>query len=251
METTEIKQFVMPTHRDLVDAKRKKLTLLKSSPYAVFVKKISQKNKASVLDHSQIKEVKEAISVLAEEFDYEFLVDFQFAENMRLTSKDLVFMEEAQQVGKLKHLCMIESSPSQSASDLGNQIDAWNGRNPGKEIIVVSEVYTHDFLDKVKIAKQIGIKKYGIKFRSYLRHKPNLSKVLSAIKSEGLVSLVFGVFPKKDPTGRSGLFLLVLSIFGLLEKAIILLTKQKLPRYYLCWRNLLRFYRVKLNNFSS
>jgi hypothetical protein len=193
----ESKQKVMPTHRDLADAKRYGYRILRFSPYAVHVKKISQKHREDSIDATQLKEMKELLEVMTTEHKYDFLVDFQYAEKMELSSNDMKFMEKSQQVSSLKHMCMIERSPLQKADALDAQIKEWKSRNPNKELVVVSEVFTDDVLGKIKVAKDNGIKKYAIKFRSFHRYKKELQSFLGALKVANMTSIVFGVFPKK------------------------------------------------------
>jgi len=191
------KQVVMPTHKDLLDARKYGLTLLRLSPYAVFVKKVSSNQKTRVMNHDQIAVNRQVLSDFARDFDYEFLLDIQLAERTRLTDSDMQFIEEIQQTPELRHICMPEKSPEQSADDLEKQIEDWKERNPKKEMIVVSEVYTEEMAKKIAVAKRNGIRKYAIKFRSFKRYGATFSKFLFTLKTAGLYSIVFGVSPTK------------------------------------------------------
>ncbi|MBW2996287.1 hypothetical protein KY332_03230 [Candidatus Woesearchaeota archaeon] len=202
------KQTIMPTHVDLIESKKKRINLLKLSKYAVYVKKISSKKKEEILDKSQIKLNQDTIQALCEDFkNYEFLIDFQYAENTVLTDENLDFIEKVQQINELKNICMIEKSPYQTASDFESQLRDWIKRNPEKNIIPVSESHTSEKIKKIGIAKSLGIKNYGIKFRGYKRNKSNLSKFLANLKLAELQSLVFGVFPTKWKSTKATMLL--------------------------------------------
>ena len=201
------KQVIMPTHDDLVKSKKYGIPLLRFSPYAIFVKKISSKNKNKVMSHSEIKVNQDTISDFARDFKYEFLVDFQIKEGMQLTPSDMQFIEKVQQIPELKHICMLENSPQQTATDLDKQIKDWKKRNTEKELIVVSEVYTKDMADKIAIAKRNGIKKYAIKFRSFKRYRILFSKFLATLRTLEMYSIVFGIMPTKWKTTKTTMLL--------------------------------------------
>ncbi len=196
--TTTKKQYVMPTHKDLLDGKKYKLPILRFSPYAVYVKKVSSKQKDMIMHKDQIKVEQENLKKLSQEFErYDFLVDFQLKNGLALTDSDLDFIEKIQSISELKHMCMLERSPKQSAQILEQQIKEWKNRNPGKEIIVVSEIYTSDMLNKIITAKKLGINKYAIKFRSFKKYEVELSKFLQTLKSLDMFSIVFGIMPRR------------------------------------------------------
>jgi len=200
-------QVVMPTHDDLLKAKQYGFLILKFSKYAVFVRKISSKKRSMVLDKRQIPTTKNLISSYARDFSYDFLVDFQFRDGMILTKEELSYTEKVQQIPELSKMCMLEASPKQTAQELDNQIQEWKRRNPEKNIIVVSEVYTNEMANKVAIAKRNGLKEYAIKFRSYRKHQVALSKFLATLRRVGLYSLVFGVQPNRWKATQASMLL--------------------------------------------
>lgn len=201
-------QVVMPTHKNLIESKKYGLPILKLSPYAIFVKKASSKQKDFVMAKSEIRINQDAIKEICREFNnYDFLVDFQYAENTVLTNDNLDFIEKVQQIDTLKKICMVEKSPYQTASDLDTQIKDWKKRNPNKELVVVSEVFSADMIKKISIAKANGVKRYAIKFRGYKKHAANLSKFLSNLNVANVESLVFGVFPTKWKTSEATMLL--------------------------------------------
>ena len=191
------RQVIIPTHRDLVDSKKYKIPLLRYSPYAVFVKKIDSKNKNRLMSHNQIKSNQDIFSDFVKDFKYDFLVDFQLANGTLLTNDDMQFIEKAQQIPGLKYMCLLEQFPNQTSQELDKQIKDWKKRNPSKELIVVSEVYTRDMADKIAVAKRNGLKKYAIKFRNYRRYKSLFSKFLATIRALEMHSIVHGVNPTR------------------------------------------------------
>lgn len=192
-----IEQVLMPTHQDLINSGKYGIPIFTNSKTAVYVKKISEKHRAVVMAKSNIPIEKGFIKTLHQQFKYNFLIDFQFKEDMELKNSELEFMEAIQQVPELKAICMNEKSSFQSTSQFEQQLKDWKSRNPNREIVPVSDVDTTDVIGKVVIAKKYGIKKYAIKFRSYGKYASEFNKFLALLKRSGIYSIVFGVMPTK------------------------------------------------------
>ncbi len=192
------KQVLMPTHQDLINAEKYRLPIITESTTAVYVKKISAKHRANVTDKSNVHIEKDFIRSLHKRFNYDFLVDFQYKQDMVLKDSELDFMESIQQVPELKVICMNEKSSTQIASEFEQQLIGWKIRNLNREIVPVSEVQATDIIGKIVVAKKHGIKKYVIKFRSYGNYEAELVSFLQLLERSGLYSIVFGVAPTKN-----------------------------------------------------
>ena len=192
------KQVLMPTHQDLINAEKYRLPIITESTMAVYVKKISSKHRANVTDKSNVPIEKDFIRSLHKRFNYDFLVDFQYKQDMVLKDSELDFMESIQQVAELKAICMNERSSTQVAAQFEQQLKDWKGRNSNREIIPVSEVQATDIIGKIAVAKKLGVKKYAIKFRSYGKYGSELDRFLQLLERSGLYSIVFGVAPTKS-----------------------------------------------------
>lgn len=197
-KTDMAEQVFMPTHQDLINAVKYGLPIFTSSKTAVYVKKISEKHRAIVTTKGNIPIEKGYIKSLHTQYKYDFLVDFQYKEDMELKDSELEFMEAIQQVPELKAVCMNEQSSYQTAPQFEQQLKSWKSRNSNRELVPVSEVQTTDMIGKTAIAKKHGIKRYAIKFRSYGRYEAELAKFLQVLERSGLYSIVLGVMPTKN-----------------------------------------------------
>jgi len=191
------KSVVLPTHNDLIDARKYGLTILKFNPYAVYVKKINSKQRHLIMSNNNIESDKNLIEDLHKNFNFEFLLNLQLATGMKFSKTELQYVEEIQNTPKLKSKCMYEQTYKASKTDFESQLKDFKNRNENVEIIPVSEVFTNDVIGKIAIAKKYNIRKYAIIFRSYKTYSANLSKFLSNLRVAGIKSIVFGICPTK------------------------------------------------------
>ena len=75
-------QVLMPTHQDLINSAKYGLPIFTNSKTAVYVKKISEKHRAMITAKGNIPIEKSLIKSLHMQYRYDFLVDFQFKEDM-------------------------------------------------------------------------------------------------------------------------------------------------------------------------
>ncbi len=203
---TEVKQkHVLPTHRDLALAKQKGIPLLKYSKHAVFVKKMSQKSRVEFSTREQVTAVKETIESMCAEFDYDFILNVQYGENTVLTDEELAAVEEMQQVVQLKNIVMLEKSKTGTCAQFAQQLTQFKQRNQGKHIVVTTEPDTAESVAKIVAAKNLGITKWVVNFRSYKGTYLGLRALLRNLDEQGMETFVLGVFPRKSRTRQGSM----------------------------------------------
>ena len=200
-------QIVMPTHKELIEAKKYNLPILRFGSYAVYNKKVSSKQRSKVMTLNNVKTEREILEGLHKEYKYDFLTNIQVANQTEFTNREVDFIEQIQQTPSVKQMCMREQTYQFSPAEFEDQLKRWKGNNPNKEIIPISEVYTRDYTGKIKICQKHKIKSYGVVFRSYKNHKADLSRILFEIKKAGMKNIVFEVNPKKWKSSQASMLL--------------------------------------------
>jgi hypothetical protein len=188
---------VLPTQRDLQDAKRYGLPLVKSE-YAVFVRKLA-KNQRHLLPSALAADTNLLKSLSAEFSDCKFLVNMQFGRGICLTKQELDYVEKLQQIPELKCSCMYEPYPGQTATEFEQQLSGWKTRNPGKQIVPVVEPSSAELSNKISFMKKQEVFMCGVIFRGFSgkRDRGHFSKTIALLKTAGIYVVVLGVYTKK------------------------------------------------------
>lgn len=188
---------VMPTHRDLEASDRYKVPIYSGSPWAVYVKKVSAKERKTQLEPQQISALHEEIKRLTSKHKKIMLLDVQTREDLTFTNQELDIIRQAQDIPEFKLVVMPELNHAQSVIAFERQLDDWRAHFQNKEVVPVLEPYAESFADKAAIVKRKGLSKIGIKFSSYKKYSVEFHKALAITKALKLFRFVFGINPTK------------------------------------------------------
>lgn len=204
VQQTTFQRIILPNDMELSFAKKCGHSI-SQLPFAVKSLKFTSKNR--VLMHPS--------SVAAQQLGYKticttfsmskFLLHIQVPEGSTYTKSELQFIDGIQQIGDTPFFCAYESSFNDSAADFQSRIEQAIKDNSGKEIVPVIEVYTQHADDKVRIMKQLQIKKCAVIYRNYKKHELAWNELLSALYESKLFSLVLGVTPRMRRTNKASI----------------------------------------------
>lgn len=199
--------FVMPTQRELLNARNFNIPVVFISPYAVYVKKIAQSQRNNLVNSLTID--KETIQEICNDFHKDFFVNFQFGKGMNFNNVELDYMEKVQQISDLKRICMNEKSERQTNQEFSTQLTEWKNRNNTKLLVPVLDPATNELLQKIATIKKNELKECGVIFRGFTKEedKENINIILQNLRVAGISSVVFGVFPRKNRTSKASMIL--------------------------------------------
>ena len=199
--------FVMPTQRELLNARKFNIPVIFSSPYAVYVRKIAKSQRDNLMGSLDID--KETIKQRCEDFNKDFFVNFQFGKRVNFNDIEIDYMEKVQQIPELKRICMNEKTERQTNQEFSTQLTEWKNRNHRKSLVPVLDPSTNEMLKKIATIKKNKLKECGVIFRGFTREedKENLNIILQNLRVAGISSVVFGVFPRKHRTSKTSMIL--------------------------------------------
>ena len=173
--------FVMPTQRELLNARKFNIPVIFSSPYAVYVRKIAKSQRDNLMSSLDID--KEIIQQSCQDFNKDFFVNFQFGKGVNFNDTELDYMEKVQQVSDLKRICMNEKTERQTNQEFSTQLIGWRNRNNIKLLVPVLDPITNDRLQKIATIKKNKLKECGVIFRGFTKEedKENLNIILNYV----------------------------------------------------------------------
>ena len=199
--------FVMPTQRELSNARKFNIPVIFNSPYAVYVRKIAKSQRDKLMSSLDID--KETIQQSCQDFNKDFFVNFQFGKGVNFNDTELDYMEKVQQIQDLKRICMNEKTERQTNQEFSTQLTEWKNRNNRKLLVPVLDPATNDRLNKIATIKKNKLKECGVIFRGFTKEedKENINIILQNLRVAGISSVVFGVFPRKNRTSKTSMLL--------------------------------------------
>ncbi len=201
------RQYIMPTHLDLVKAKQRRLSIVSRSPLAVFVQKMIAAKREELI--SSLSVTKETIEELCKEFSmYDFILNLQYAKGTTFNQAELDYIEMVQQIAALKYMVMVERDPHQTVEEFNKQLDGLVERNPRKIIVPNLEPFSYRLIEKIQSMRERGIEISAVIFRGAKGDSlADLSKALSNLRGQEIFSLVVGINPRKQRSNSASMFL--------------------------------------------
>jgi hypothetical protein len=202
------KRIVVPTDQELTFArKNRQLAGINSSPIAVKVNKFTSRNR-STLNPVNMEQLKASYREICNLYLPDFLLHIQVPEGSKFSDDELSVIEEMQNIPETPFHCSYEKDFEGTAEELRFTLsDIIRKHGNLKEVVPVVEVYTLNNDEKVKVMRELGIKKCAIIYRNYKKYESEWSELTKLLEGAGIYIVVLGVTPRMRKKNKASVLI--------------------------------------------